>query len=414
MSLAQKWGPLLVVLVLLLGAGAWLFQLRLSGGDLYPPYSSLRADAVGTRALYEALGQIPGMQVERDYRPLARLPARAQLVFIPGLEWQQWVEVPANELGALNAAAHAGGRVVLAFHADLLREERDDHGRPVVEDDEDAPPVAGETKPDKKAEEGKAGKNKKPRPPGVKVWERVSLTKAWGVTLKQRWLMAKEPGAIREPAAGEDLPGRVSWKSDLYFSLPAGSDWKVLYRRAKEPVLIEKKVGNGSIVLLADAYCLSNESVHRDRSTGLLSWLVGTPRRATFLEGPLGVLEDNGMGYLARRYGLGGAVALCVLVGLLYAWRQAVSFLPPQTGEQGSRGEVALAYEPTVGFTGLLRRSLPPGELLPACVAEWHKGRQSGGTPAATARLLAVWQARTPRQSISTTYNALVRALKPR
>ena len=73
MNAGRKWVPLLAAVILLCAALGWLFQLRLGGGDLYPNYSSLRADALGTRALYDALGLVPGMAVDRDYRPLAKL-----------------------------------------------------------------------------------------------------------------------------------------------------------------------------------------------------------------------------------------------------------------------------------------------------------------------------------------------------
>jgi hypothetical protein len=52
--------------------------------------------------------------------------------------------------------------------------------------------------------------------------------------------------------------------------------------------------------------------------------------------------------------------------------------------------------------------------LLAVCVAEWRRGRRVGITPAAAARLEAVWKQRDPREPLATTYNALVRALKPR
>jgi len=133
-----------------------------------------------------------------------------------------------------------------------------------------------------------------------------------------------------------------------------------------------------------------------------------------FLEGTLGVLEENGIGYLARRYGLGGALLLCVLVGLLYAWRRLVAFVPP-TEELAAGGEVVLSYEPAAGFTGLLRRSLDAAAVLPACVEEWRKGRRGSRTgPGADARVEAAWRARDPKAPLTETYNALVRALKPR
>ncbi|RXK53324.1 hypothetical protein ESB00_16640 [Oleiharenicola lentus] len=407
MNLLRRWFPLLLAAGLVVAACGWLFRLRLGGGDLYPPYSSMRADALGTRALYEALEQMPGLQVARDHRPLERLAARPRLVVLAGLEWQTWRQLPAGELAALNAAAASGARVVLAFRADLLREDRDDRGRMV--DPDETEEERAERRKQEKRDEARAQR----RRPGVKPRQRTTLAEAWGVTMQQRWLLSRQPGAQRTPEAETTLPAEVAWKSDLYFTPADAAGWRVLYRRAGEPVLMEKAVGRGSLVLLSDAFCLSNEGVHLSRATDLLAWLVGNQRQVVFLEGPLGVLEETGVGHLARRYGLHGALALCVLLGLLYAWRQAVAFIPPvEILERG--GEVALAYEPTAGFTALLRRSVDRAALLAACVAEWRRGRRVGITPAAAARLEAVWKQRDPREPLATTYNALVRALKPR
>lgn len=404
MSALKKWFPLLGTVVALAAACAWIFQLRLGGGDLYPEYSSLRADALGTRALHDALAAIPSMEVNRDYRPLAKLGARPQLVLLPGLIWRQWRTLPANQLAALNAAAGGGGRIVLAFRADQLREDRDKTGRMQEEE---------KGKQDEKEKVGSEKKQPKPKgraPDGLELKE---LAKAWGITLKQRWLMDAEPGAERQEDAPADLPRTLSWRSDLYFSIAPDAGWRVIYRRAGEPVLVEKDLGRGTVVLLADAYGLSNESVHRDRATPLLSWLVGGFTRVTFVESTLGVLEENGIGFLARRYGLGGALALCALLGALYAWSRLVAFVPPRQSGAPDGAEV-LAGEPAAGITTLLRRSLGPAEVLPACVEEWRKGLRPGGNSAAAARLDAAWRARDPKKSLSTHYNALARALKPR
>jgi hypothetical protein len=44
-----------------------LVQLRFEHGDVYPPYSSLRADPLGTMAFYESLGKVPEVSVQRDF-----------------------------------------------------------------------------------------------------------------------------------------------------------------------------------------------------------------------------------------------------------------------------------------------------------------------------------------------------------
>lgn len=79
------------LLVLLLGcfaAGLWaLLVLRFEAGDVNPAYSSLRPDPLGVKALFQALEQMPGMTVERHFRPLSKLAGTGKMtLFYLGLE----------------------------------------------------------------------------------------------------------------------------------------------------------------------------------------------------------------------------------------------------------------------------------------------------------------------------------------
>ena len=59
---------LLVLSLIAFGAGLFqIFQLRFEAGDVYPEYSSLRSDPLGTMALCESLEKMPGVSVRRDY-----------------------------------------------------------------------------------------------------------------------------------------------------------------------------------------------------------------------------------------------------------------------------------------------------------------------------------------------------------
>ena len=71
--------PLLTLLLaLLLAVGfcsglARLFTLRYESGDVYPPYSTLRADPLGAKGIYEAVGQLRGVETRRNFQPLKKL-----------------------------------------------------------------------------------------------------------------------------------------------------------------------------------------------------------------------------------------------------------------------------------------------------------------------------------------------------
>src|SRR5438876_11942212 len=63
-----------------------LFLLRFEGGDIYPPYSSLRAGPDGMKALYESLAAIPGATVARNLKPLEVLAGTQGVVFYAGVD----------------------------------------------------------------------------------------------------------------------------------------------------------------------------------------------------------------------------------------------------------------------------------------------------------------------------------------
>ena len=71
--------PLLTIALALVLAGAFcfglarLFALRYQAGEVYPPYSTLRADPLGAKAIHDALRELPGVEVRRNFLPLKKL-----------------------------------------------------------------------------------------------------------------------------------------------------------------------------------------------------------------------------------------------------------------------------------------------------------------------------------------------------
>jgi hypothetical protein len=51
-----------------------LFELRFEAGDVYPEYSTLRSDPLGTMAFYESLANLTGLTVRRDFSISNHLP----------------------------------------------------------------------------------------------------------------------------------------------------------------------------------------------------------------------------------------------------------------------------------------------------------------------------------------------------
>ncbi len=238
-------------------------------------------------------------------------------------------------------------------------------------------------------------------------------------------------GAPAVPVPGGALAdaGAAAWHTALDFDLdtPAAkaAGWHALYTREGKPVLVARPYGmrGGELVLASDSYFLSNEALRAEPNTGLLAGLVGNGRRIIFDESHHGVQEDPGLMTLARRYGLQGALAAVGLLVGLFIWRNVVSLVPPApvaVAEEGSStGETVTGRDSAAGFLNLVRRGVPPRELVGVCLAQWQSGA-GGRAPdqAAVGRLRAVVDEEAARpagqRSPATAYRAMCAAVKGR
>ncbi|MGD8724287.1 MAG: hypothetical protein PVG00_10175, partial [Desulfobacterales bacterium] len=58
-----------------------LFLLRFEAGDVYPAYSTLRSDPLGSRAFYRGLENLRNTSVQRNYRQLDHLEFKEATTF---------------------------------------------------------------------------------------------------------------------------------------------------------------------------------------------------------------------------------------------------------------------------------------------------------------------------------------------
>ncbi len=390
----KRHGSLLLLLGLLaalVGGLALLFQRRVAQGDLFPAYSSLRADPLGIRALHDSLAQVRGVQVERQFTPITELaPQPARTLVLAGIGPKLWTKTRREDFDALDAAVRNGSRLVLAMRATAAQTDK-------------------EKEEERKREEAR---EKMRREVGEDETVRkkivyVDLRRRWGAELKERILVDRSDGAVQtDLAQAAGLPATIAWKSDVYFELEPDEGWRVLYRRGAEPVLVERQHGRGSIVLMADSYLLSNEALQNDRQPALLAWIVGPHARVMFDEAHLGVVVQPGVAALARRYGLSGVFFTLVVLAALFVWRRMALFVPPAEGGE----EVALSYHPAAGLEALLRRSVPAPDLAAVCASEWRVTARASDH----ARVDAALAAEPKNASPVARYNAVVRALRRR
>jgi hypothetical protein len=396
-------GFLLASVLAATGLGiAVLYRLRLSQGDVFQAYSSLRADPLGTRAFHDALARLPGLRVERRFTPLERLTAGPpRTIIIAGLESGQWHSITTGDFDALDSAVRGGSRLLLALEADFKEERRDSEGAKV-------PKAKPADKADKKPDD-EPGHHPWPHgaqaDPAEKAPPVADLKRLWGVSLSKRIELDHDKGAVLDADAPRELPPSLRWKSGSFFGAEAGSAWRVIYRDLGKPVLMEMPYGRGSIVVASDAYFLSNEALQNDRATRLLTWIVGPNSRVDFDESHLGVLENVGVAALARRYGMEEAFVTLLIVAILFVWQRMALFVPAPR----EAPDAVFSTSQTAAIEALLLRSVPPSELIAVCEAEWRRSAR----PSELSRLKAM---PAPGQGvpIPDAYNAFARGLRRR
>lgn len=360
----------------------WMFELRLESGDVYPPYSSLRSDPLGAMAIFESLERLPNLTVERDFRESNELPAGAHTTYLQlgGNPWE-WESLPADTLRSVRDFLAEGGRLVLAFSPETQR---------------DTLPVKPPTK-----DEGKttppAKLKKKNAAPGPDEEALVSLTDKWGFTYDFADLSGSDgqlsPVMVRN-ASGLPLPAKLPWHSGMFFSRldPA---WTTIYANGKDAVVIERRFGSGSLVLVSDPYFLSNEALSVEPHANLLAWLVGSGTQVFFDEAHFGIVDSTGVAALIRQYRLSGLVAGLLLLAALFAWKNFLSLVPMEP-EAAAAGYVS-GKDSATGFINLLHRNIPARDLLGACIAEWKKSNGATRPGAKIAEVQAVLEAENSR-----------------
>ena len=370
-----------------------LFQLRFDRGDIYPPYSSLRSDPLGSRALLLSLGAVPGVTATSLLESVPKLGGgRDTTLLVLGTPHRAVEHLVRQDVRDLEQFMNDGGRVVFAFHPFTvesryrqLEAERErksaekENAKPKKEPRQQVKPATKPAKPVKPDPLTKP-KPRKGEPDDSRLPDAmrpVRLAEQWGVTFVARDLKVDADGVpapvfAHRGEAPVELPARLEWHTALCFTNLAAS-WRTNYQRDELPVVIERSFGRGSLVFCADSFPFSNEALRKDRQTAWLSWVLGPNHRIAFDETHLNVEEKPGVATLAWRYRLHGLFAGLGVLALLFIWKNATSLVPPHDEEAGELGGALVGKDSAAAFVNLLRRTIPASELLTVCFAEWRK-----------------------------------------
>jgi hypothetical protein len=357
-----------------------LFELRFEAGDVYPPYSSLRADPLGAMAFYESLGRMPGISVRRDFSTSNLLPQEPGTLYLHlAAETYEWDLLPEDLYHEIKNFLAGGGRLVITYFPQTQPAHR------FFEDEAETNSVkSSDLKSKDKNTPSEKPSKKRRHLKGDTSW--VDLEDEWG--LRESFEELPQADGVYLPAtvlnkSNPALPRSLDWHSGMVFT-HCDDAWRTIYARGTNAVVLERKFGRGSVVVASDSYFVSNEALTRDRHAELLAWLVGANTRVVFDEAHLGILESPGVATLMRQYRLHGLAAGLLLLAGLFIWKNSTSLVPPPAEEP--REDFVAGKDSASGFVNLLRRNILPRDVFEVCFAEWKKSVAPSGKLSSTRR----------------------------
>ncbi len=404
---------LFALALLFLGALSWLFALRLENGDFLPAYSSLRKDPMGTAVLYESLLR-SGLTVQRNHDPLSKAIPNATisrnetLLIIGHRETFFEVLTSATEQQLLTAFVEQGGRLVITstyVPSDDTDDDTDDESGDTEceceSNDQDNQDYQDYQDDQESAEERKAEQTEEPEQPEQSdhpkeeeeeeeeevvdepVSSDESVPPVWAVQTRPLNTEKKKKNNKPSVATGvlRDKELSVVWPNRLVFKIPdeipdeiSDEHWQVLLRLDGEPVLIERQLGQGSIVLTTSSFFLSNEAMLRDRQVSLLAWLTGSPSRLIFDEFHHGLRSQESIAGLLRNHNLHGVIIILLLLAFLFVWKNSSSLLP-RSSSQEKPAHHRIGRDQFEGMVNTLRLH-PPKNLIATALQQWEKANR--------------------------------------
>ncbi|MDZ4816672.1 MAG: hypothetical protein SGI71_10440 [Verrucomicrobiota bacterium] len=353
---------ILIITLVCMVYGLWrLLKVRIDTGDVFPPYSTLRADPLGSKAYYISLSNLESLKTFRNTGPLDRLKLDndTTLVFtgVQAEDFAYSFEYDPPFRLFLESFITKGGRLVVTFFPHTTKPESARYDS-----------KTNDTQLSKETLNSREKQNKwrrlvseKNRKAGKAPELYLPVQNRWGID----WDFLKDRPDIFERthfAETEDRSDRVPWATVLHFA-SLTPEWTTLYSFEGNPVIVERTLGKGTILFCADSFYLSNEALVKKHKPRLLSTLPGSHRMIIFDETHHGVEEKSGMGTLLRRYHLFGPIIAALILALLFIWKNSISLVRAPRTTQSSGPAIIKGKGNTDGLANILRRTVNPREL---------------------------------------------------
>jgi hypothetical protein len=342
--------------------------MRFEKGDVYPVYSSLRTDPLGTKVLYESLHVLKGISTTRNYRAFSQLNDYQQAtIFYFGAHSGSLYSMDKSDVESLEDMIAKGSRFVILLYPDRTsRFQKKIGDKKKTKDKQKAKDAKKSDDTDdednKKSNENRCGYIRCP----------ISLLDRWGFHIAFQEQFERGDSA-HKGAVTDILPESVSWHSALYFD-KFNETWDQVYTLMEHPVFIERAYGRGTIVVATDSYFVSNEALLKERHPQLLSWLVGDNDTVIFDETHFGIRENPGIAALARKYRLHGLFAGILVLGILFIWKNSFSLVPARdVSATDNEDDLLVGKDYVTGFVSLLRKNIALRDILKVCFLEWKR-----------------------------------------
>jgi hypothetical protein len=328
------------------------------------------------------------VQTARFLRTFSNLPpADGRSLVIAGVD-PQINTLRVQDRKSLSAWAESGGTLIIALAVDDKNS-----GQAGSPDSELVVPQKEQRSP---------SPNLKSTPPSEEFW--IETLQGAGVHVFRH-----VDSSARHHFVSRVFATSGSWLGPLYFR-DLQSPWRVVAEADHLPVVIQRSLGRGNVILVADSYLFTNGSLATDRETGFLGWLFRKSSTVLFDESHFGFMENPGVVSLARRYGLESAFFVLLILALFFVWANRYSLVPKSASRSAESLIVPGKGGETV-FLNLLRRSLPTKDLLSTCAELWRKGVHDAGKTRKLDQLLPTLD---PRSSAVARYNQLSQRLNER